>query len=66
MNPDAEAAIIINDLDSLVYRVEALPPSPYYANALSFLGLCRIAVVDGRRATHAKAMYEHFAKKDTA
>jgi hypothetical protein len=64
MNSQREAAIIINDLDSLVHRIEALEAHPRYTDALEFVQRAKKAVLDGSTDLHHTAMRERFAKMD--
>jgi hypothetical protein len=62
MNLDSQAAIIINDLDSLRHRIEALQAHPKYTNALIFVTQARDAVKAGQSDIHVKDMQARFAK----
>lgn len=55
MNWDSQAAIIANDLDSLVHRIEALPAHPEYTNALMAVQAAKKAISDGRTALHQES-----------
>jgi hypothetical protein len=66
MNPDSEAAVIINDLDSLVHRIEGLQAHPRYTDALVAVQAAKQAVLDGRGDIHQTAMRERFAEMDKA
>lgn len=61
MDHDSQAAIIANDLDSLVHRIEALPPHPRYTDALNAVQAAKQAVIDGRVGLHQRGMRERFA-----
>jgi hypothetical protein len=61
---DSEAAIIANDLDSLLHRIEALQPHPKYTEAVSAVMQARLAINAGRQAIHQKAMGDRFAEMD--
>jgi hypothetical protein len=64
MDPDTQAAIVVNDLDSLRYRIEALPPHPAYTDALNSVTEAKAAIADGRADLHQRNMRERFAKAD--
>lgn len=64
MGYDNEAAILINDLDSMVHRIEALQAHPEYTNALVAVQAAKQSMVMGRSALHQHAMKERFAKAD--
>lgn len=66
MNLDSEAAIIINDLDSMVQRIEALQAHPEYTNALVAVQAAKHSMVMGRSALHQASMKERFAKRDVS
>jgi hypothetical protein len=66
MDANKEAAIIINDLDSLVHRIEALPAYPSYTNALSDVIAARQAVTIGRQQLHELQMLERFEREHKA
>jgi hypothetical protein len=61
MNADSEAAVIQNDLDSLVHRIEALPGHPEYTEAVLAVQKARDAVNAGRTALHHAGMRARFA-----
>jgi hypothetical protein len=56
MDHDRAAAIIANDLDSLIHRIEALPADERYTKALILVIDARNAVREGRTAVHQDAM----------
>lgn len=60
MNADSETAILINDLDSLVYRIEALQAHPEYTSALCAVQEAKAAMMRGRADIHAVRMRERF------
>lgn len=47
-NLDAEAAIIINDISSMVHRIEMLQASPHYTAALRLVQKAYLEMGDGR------------------
>jgi hypothetical protein len=49
---DREAAIIINDLDSMVHRIEMLQAHPNYTNALIAVQKAKKEIMDGRQDIH--------------
>jgi len=61
MNDDSLVAIMINDLDSLVYRIEALPAHPRHTEALTSVIEARDALKAARSAIHQEAMRKRFA-----
>ncbi len=60
MNDNSLASIIINDLSSLIHRIEALPAHPEYTNAAVAVLEARRAVSVGCADLHSKAMRERF------
>ena len=52
MDADRQAAIIANDLDSLIHRIESLPAHPEYTNALVAVQQAKEAIVRGRSGIH--------------
>ncbi len=66
MTSDSLAAIIVNDLDSLVHRIEELPAHPYYTNALMAVQSAKQAMIKGRGEIHEHEMRGHFAKANAA
>ncbi len=52
MNLDSEAAIIINDLHNMVYRIEALQAHPRYTDALDNVKKAMLAMSEGRTEIH--------------
>jgi hypothetical protein len=63
MNQDSTAAMIINDLDSLIHRIEDLPGHPRYTDALVAIQDAKQAVSDGRAEIHRHTMGERFSPK---
>ena len=61
MHHQSEAAIIANDLDSLVHRIEALPAHLQYTAALNAVQEARAAIVSGRADLHERDMKARFA-----
>lgn len=64
MHHSTEAAIIINDLDSLRYRIEALPAHVAYTDALNAVTEARECMKHGSADIHQAEMKERFAKMD--
>lgn len=60
MGNDSAAAIIVNDLDSMVFRIEALPAHPSYTDALLLVQNARKAIENGRSDLHQRSMTERF------
>ena len=66
-NLDSEAAIIANDLDSLIHRIEMLQAHPKYTDALLHVSSAKDAIRDGRsdihqrdvKARHDRSMNQH-------
>lgn len=65
-NLDTEAAIIINDLHSLRYRIEGLQAHPLYTDALNLVTQAQQHMQEGRADLHQREMKERFAKMDAA
>lgn len=57
-NLDREAAIIANDLDSMVHRIEMLEAHPGYTRALAMILEARDAVKNARSDIHHNKMKE--------
>jgi len=47
-----EATVLANDLDSMLHRIEALPPHPRYTDAHNAIVLAHAAVLDGLTGLH--------------
>jgi hypothetical protein len=60
-NLDAEAAIITNDLSSMVQRIEMLQANPHYTAALLLVQKAYIEMSDGRSQIHQEDMRRRFA-----
>ncbi|PZU13803.1 MAG: hypothetical protein DI606_04355 [Sphingobium sp.] len=56
MCDDWRAAILINDLDSMVLRIEALSAHPQYTTALCAVQQAKAALITGRSEIHAREM----------
>lgn len=51
-NLDREAAIIANDLDSMIHRIELLQSHPKYTDALQHVQSAKMAIIEGRSDIH--------------
>jgi hypothetical protein len=60
-NLDSEAAIISNDLSSLVHRIEMLQANQHYTNALTLVQKAYLEMSEGRTEIHQAGMRERFA-----
>jgi hypothetical protein len=60
-NLDSEAAIIINDLASMVHRIEGLQAHPSYTQALVAVQEAKAVMGEGRSDLHQRGMRERFA-----
>lgn len=60
----AQAAIIANDLDSLVHRIEGLEANPRYTNALTAVQKAKEEMLAGRAEIHQENMRRRFAEAD--
>lgn len=58
---DLEAAILINDLDSVALRLEHLQPHPRYTDAVVAVRQAKAAVEEARSDLHRADMDERFA-----
>lgn len=58
MEPDRQAALIANDLDSLIHRVESLPAHAKYTSALEHVCQAKLDVQEGMADLHQAAMRE--------
>ena len=56
MDYDRQAAVIANDLDSMMHRIEALQAHPKYTEAVSLVMQARLAMIAGRQELHLKLM----------
>lgn len=65
-NLDTEAAIIINDLDSLALRIEGLQAHPDYTSALNLVRNAKKYMASGRASLHRSGMRDRFDKMDAA
>lgn len=54
MCDDWRAAILVNDLDSMVLRIEALPAHPQYTTALCAVRKAKQALIAGRVDIHRR------------
>lgn len=61
-NLDREAAILTNDLDSMIHRIELLQAHPRYTDALTAIQAAKQAVIDGRSDIHQREIRERFSK----
>lgn len=61
-NPDAESAIIANDLSSMVQRIEMLQAHPLYTDASLLVQQAYLKLTEGRSAIHQAEMKARFAK----
>jgi hypothetical protein len=59
---DIKAAIIVNDLDSMLHRIEELQAHPRYTDALNAVKNAKQAMVDGRSLIHQEYLRERFSK----
>lgn len=64
MNKDSQAAIIMNDLDSIAYRIEALDAHPEFTEALLAVQKAHKALSRGRSDIHHRDMQARFEKAD--
>lgn len=55
-----EAAIIINDLDSMNMRIERLQAHPKYTEAQLAIQAAKRAMIEGRSEVHQREMRERF------
>lgn len=61
MHHDSQAAIIANDLDSMVHRIEAMPADVNYTRALNLVQEARAAINAGRSEIHQRETRERYA-----
>lgn len=66
MTNDSKAAILMNDLDSMVHRIEELDAHPDYTAALIKVQEARDAIGEARIKTHHAEMAERFKQQDAA
>lgn len=64
MHPDRQAAILINEADSMIHYIEALPAHPAYTDALTAIQLVKQKLVEGRQDLHQRDMRERFTQMD--
>lgn len=53
MDYDRQAAVIANDLDSMLHRIESLQSHPSYTVAVEAVTRAKMAINAGRQAIHA-------------
>lgn len=63
MHHQSEAAVIANDLDSLIHRIEALPANPGYTDALNAVQEAKAAILSGRAELHEREMRQRHGGK---
>lgn len=63
MSDDRLASILVNDLDSMVHRIEMLPAHPEYTNALIAVQTAKTALAKGRSELHQRGVAERLAKR---
>lgn len=61
-NLDREAAIIANDLSSLVHRIEMLQAHPLYTDAMLLVQQAHLKITDGRTAIHQADMAARYSR----
>lgn len=61
MHADRQAAILVNDLDSMVHRIEELPAHPLYTDALNHIHAAKAAIHAGRIDIHHTLMVQRFS-----
>ena len=66
MNKFSQAAILVNDLDSMVHRIEALDAHPRLTDALNAVHAAKKAVAEARADIHQSEMRARFAAMDAA
>ena len=59
-NLDSEAAIIANDLRSMVFRIEMLQAHPSYTNAVMLVQKAYLEINAGRAEVHQAALHERY------
>jgi len=64
MHKDFNMAIIVNDLDSLAYRIEALEAHPELTNAGNLVRQAKEAMTNARVDIQQRDMKERFARMD--
>lgn len=60
-NLDRETAIILNDLSSMVHRIEMLQANPHYTSALLSVQSALSEIKSGRSEIHQREMAKSFA-----
>jgi hypothetical protein len=63
MHHQSQAAIIANDLDSMVHRIEALPAHTSYTEALMAIQKAKVAILNGASDLHQRDVRERFARE---
>lgn len=64
MNADSQAAVIANDLDSLIHRIEALPGHPHYTDAMLAVQRAKAGIQNGRTELHQAGMNARHVKPE--
>ncbi len=58
MDNDREMAVLVNDLDSMIHRIESLPAHPDLTDALIAITQAKASVTTARAALHQREMRE--------
>lgn len=66
MHHDSQSAVLANDLDSMVHRIEALPAHPRNTDALNLVTEAKRAITEARIEVHQREMKARFAALDAA
>lgn len=66
MDYDRQAAIIANDLDSMLHRIEALQAHPSYTDAAGAVMQAKMAINAGRQAIHLADQSRRLFVQDNA
>lgn len=61
MHHQSLAAILCNDLDSMVHRIEELPAHVEYTNALNAVHAAKAALIKGRGDLHQADMKRRYS-----
>ena len=60
MDDDRKMAVLVNDLDSMVHRIEGLPAHPGLTDALTAVQEAKASVTTARAELHQEALTKRY------
>ncbi len=60
MDDDRKMAVLVNDLDSMIHRIEGLPAHPGLTDALDAVQEAKASVTTARTGLHHAALAKRF------